>query len=220
MENKIMINMFKKLSYKHQIWEVYSDFIELATLSISNACDHSLKWNSREERYKNIINKYDDKEKILFPKLLGELIIQLNEQPSDVMGQIFMELELGNKYKGQFFTPYNICELMAEIIIDDNIRNQIKKKGFVTLNEPCSGGGAMIIAFAEAMKKRKLNPQKYLKVICQDLDFKSVCMTYLQLSFLGIPAIVMHMDTLSLEIFDKFYTPVWIYDGWDFKKEK
>ncbi|APF21564.1 N-6 DNA methylase [Clostridium butyricum] len=220
MENKIMINMFKKLSYKHQIWEVYSDFIELATLSISNACDRSSKWDIREERYKNIINKYDDKEKILFPKLLGELIIQLNEQPSDIMGQIFMELELGNKYKGQFFTPYNICELMAEIIIDDNIRNQIKKKGFVTLNEPCSGGGAMIIAFAEAMKKRKLNPQKYLKVICQDLDFKSVCMTYLQLSFLGIPAIVMHMNTLSLEIFDKFYTPVWIYDGWDFKKEK
>ena len=73
----------------------------------------------------------------------------------------------------------------------------------------------MIIAFAEVMRKHGYNPQEDLKVICNDLDIKSVYMTYIQLSLLGIPAAVLHMNTLTLEHWDTFKTPFWKLKGWD-----
>ena len=39
-----------------------------------------------------------------------------------------MNLNLGNNLQGQFFTPYNICHLMAELTIGTEIVTEIKKK--------------------------------------------------------------------------------------------
>ena len=44
----------------------------------------------------------------------------------------------------------------------------------------------MIIAAAEILRKRGLNHQRCMEVVAQDLDWKGVYMTYLQLSLLGI----------------------------------
>ena len=41
-----------------------------------------------------------------------------------------------------------------------------------------------------------INPQKVLRVVAQDLDWTGVYMTYVQLSILGIDAIVVQGDTL------------------------
>lgn len=40
----------------------------------------------------------------------------LDPEPRDVLGGLYMELELGNKNAGQFFTPPYISEFMAELI--------------------------------------------------------------------------------------------------------
>ena len=55
----------------------------------------------------------------------------------------------------------------------------------------------MIIAAAKVMKEAGINPQRALKVVAQDLDWKGVYMTYLQLSLLGIKAKVVQGDTLA-----------------------
>lgn len=36
---------------------------------------------------------------------------------SDVLGEVYMELELGNKWKGQFFTPYHVSQAMASVTL-------------------------------------------------------------------------------------------------------
>jgi Type I restriction-modification system methyltransferase subunit len=210
-----IIKMFEKLAYRHSLWEVYSDFLEMAALAISNSVD-LIHYGAREKRYLEIIKKYNKEEAEIFPKLLGELVQALTEKTSDVLGEIFMELELGNKWKGQFFTPYNLCLASAKLMIG-NLDKVIEEKGYVSLNEPCSGGGAMVIAFAEAMREQGYNPQKQLMAICQDLDSKAVHMSYIQLSLLGIPATVCHANTLSLEVFDTWKTPFWVLGFWDHK---
>ena len=43
-------------------------------------------------------------------------------------------------------------------------------------------------------------------------------MTYIQLSMLGIPAVVRHQDTLTQETMSTWYTPNYILDLWRFKK--
>lgn len=219
MSKKTMVKMFNDLSYRHQLWEVFSDFLQMVALAISNSCDFK-NWNRREEEYKQIINKYTKDEQMIFPKLYGELVMTMEEEGfNDILGEIFMELELGNKWKGQFFTPYNLCKLTARVALG-NIDKIMENQKYISLNEPCSGGGAMIIAVAEIMKAKGYNPQQQLKVICQDLDIKAVYMTYIQLSLYGIPATVCHANTLSLEVFDVFYTPFWILGGWNCRKNE
>lgn len=210
-----MIKMFQNLAYTHSLWEVYSDFLEMSALAISNSVD-LINYSIREKRYLEIVKKYTKEEAAIFPKILGELVQALTEKTSDVLGEIFMELELGSKWKGQFFTPYNLCLATTKLMIG-NLDKVINEKGYVSLNEPCSGGGAMVIAFAEAMQEKGYNPQKQLMVICQDLDLKAVHMSYIQLSLLGIPATVCHANTLSLEVFSTWKTPFWIVGFWDYK---
>ena len=86
--------------------------------------------------------------------------------------------------------------------------------------EPSVGGGVTAIAFVNVMIRHKYNPQEQLLIVCNDLDLKSVYMTYIQLSLLGIPAIVEHRDTLTNELYDTWYTPFYFLKGFNFKKKK
>ena len=55
----------------------------------------------------------------------------------------------------------------------------------------------MILAVAAVLKEKGIDYQKCLDVVAQDLDWNGVYMTYIQLSLLGIPAVVVQGDTLT-----------------------
>lgn len=213
-----LIKLIQQASYNHSTWQVFSDFVEMAALSISNTVDKT-QYKEREQRYLEIIKTYDKKYSELFPKMFNELVQALEVEATDVLGEIFMELELGSKWKGQFFTPMSICRLTAEMSLV-NVKELIEEKGFITLSEPTCGGGALIIAAAETIKNLELNYQETMLVTAIDLDIKAVHMCYLQLSLLGIPAIVLHGNTLSMEIYSQWKTPAYILGGWWYKKQK
>lgn len=135
-----------------------------------------------------------------------------DNEPTDILGEIFMELDLGSKWKGQFFTPMTVCKAMADMTIADtkNLEKIIKEKGHFTVLEPACGGGALIIALAVEIKKEGFNYQECMKVTAVDLDLKAVCMCYIQLSLLGIPAIVVHGNSLTQETFSTWKTPMYL----------
>ena len=54
----------------------------------------------------------------------------------------------------------------------------------------------MIIAAAQTLKEKGVDYQRKMRVVAQDLDWKGVYMCYLQLSLLGIDAVVAQGDTL------------------------
>ena len=219
MSVKNMVKIFNQLQGSHDLYSVFNDFLEMSAIAISNSCD-LVKKKQREADYKKIIKQYTKDEQLIFPQILAELVRTMEHiQFGDVLGELFMQLELGSKWKGQFFTPYNLSVMCARMCLN-NMDKLIEQNGFITLNEPSVGGGAMVIAVAQVMKEHHYNPQKQLKVVCNDLDIKAVYMTYIQLSLLGIPAKVIHQDTLSLEKFDTFRTPFWILGMWEYRKEK
>lgn len=43
-------------------------------------------------------------------------------------------------------------------------------------------------------------------------------MAYIQLSYLGIPAVVVHGDSLRNEEYTRFYTPIYVLNGWLWKE--
>ncbi len=212
---KEIIKQFKELASTRDLWQVYKDFLEVVAISISNACDKDQALE-REQRYLDIIKTYSPEQVWKITDIMGLLVLELSKEPQDVLGKIFMELELGNKWTGQVFTPLNLADLLANVAFDDK---EIKEKGYMTVTDPAVGGGVTIIGLVRAMIEKGYNPQKQLLVICGDLDIKAVHMTYIQLSLLGIPAIVKNQDALTLETMSVWYTPTYIWDLWRFKND-
>ncbi|MFD1203565.1 N-6 DNA methylase [Sporosarcina contaminans] len=202
---KEMAKRFNSMRYKHGVHQVFEDFLELIAITISNSVD-LVQYKRREARYMQIIGQYDKSEVNIFPEMMARLIMALEHRPDDYLGRLFMELELYDSWKGQFFTPMSVSQLMAELTLQDSIQ-LIEEKGFVTVNEPTVGGGVTIIALFNALRAKGYNPQQVLRVIAQDIDKKAVHMSYIQFSLLGMNAEVLHGDTLALTFYETWKTP-------------
>ena len=190
---KDFLGTFEELTQRHRAWEVWRDFIVMSACSISNSLDKS-HYDEREARYMKAIKKYNKQEQQLFPKLFAYMVLALEENPEqDFLGHIFMLLELEDKRRQQFFTPYNICQLMSSIVMED-VAERVREEGYITINDCCCGAGATLIAsIHEArrkLEKEKLNFQNHILVAAQDIDETVALMCYIQLSLLGVAAYV------------------------------
>ncbi len=198
---KDIIAVIKSIAGKYSEYEVFSDWIKCSAIAIDNQCSlfHDKVWQDRESAYIDTMKKYSEDERIKFVQMLAMLTETFEDYMSDVLGEIYMEAKMGSKSTGQFFTPFHLSELVAEL---GNIEPD--EDGKYRVNEPSTGGGGMIIAYAKVLNNRGINYQQHMDVIAQDLDWKGVYMTYLQCSLLGIPAIVVQGNTL-LEPYRKGY---------------
>ena len=216
---KEMVKLLNSISNRHSNWQVFTDFIELSALAISNSVD-KLHFDEREKRYLDIIGKYSHDDAMIFPQILGELIRVMQwsaEQKDfpDYLGTLFHEMEFHNKQKGQFFTPKNMADMCAEMTVGGrDFEAVIAEKGYIAMHEPASGSGVMVLALAGALAEKGYDWSTQMYVLAQDLDVRCVHMCYIQLSLYGIPAVVVNGNTLSLEEYEKWYTPVYMLDGW------
>lgn len=212
-----MITLLKKISYRHSTWEVFSDWVEIMAITISNSCD-KVHYEEREKQYMDIIKKYNRDELDKFAKAFACLMEVLNKTGvRDILGEIFHELELHNKYKGQFFSPLSICEMMGNITIGE--KTKLNEKGYMTICEPCCGSSAMVLGAARTLQKAKMNFQRQMVVFANDIDLKCVHICYVQLSLLGIPAVVQHGNSLTYEEWSRWYTPIYLLDNWIWREK-
>lgn len=222
---KELVKSLRSISYSRSIYEVFQDWLAVSSIAISNAVDWKQQ-KRREEVYMEIIQKYTKHEQEKLAEAFAQLVLALQHEqsihgPTDILGQVFHALELHSKYKGQFFTPPHVCELMGMISLDgDNLAQIIEKKGYITVCEPCIGSGGMVLGAAKAMANRKLNYQTQMLVTGTDIDMKCVQMAYLQLSLLGIPAVIIHGNSLTDEEWSRWYTPAYILDRWSLKEQE
>ena len=220
---KAIIDDIKSIATRHTAWSVFEDWVKMSAICFSNIVDLKQR-ELREAEYMETIRKYTPEEQKLFGEMLGKLTLALEKEIAtdgikDLLGQIFHSLELHNKYKGQYFTPPDICNLMGSITLNSKQhQEELSQKGYITLMDECVGSGGLVLGFAKAMRDNKLNCQKQLVVYCRDIDIKCVHMTYLQLSLYGIPAVVIHGDTLKNEEWSRWYTPMYILHGWRFRE--
>lgn len=149
-----------------------------------------------EARYMETIGKVKNPNR--FAHALAHVVDGLEIRQHDFLGTAAAECELLNAGAGQFFTPTAVSELMARVTfqgIKRDPRHRIK------IQEPAVGGGATVIATASVLKDQGFFPWDYY-VVCQDVDFRMFCVAYVQLTLCGIPANVLHGNTLSLETWD------------------
>ncbi|MGM9598659.1 MAG: N-6 DNA methylase [Faecousia sp.] len=188
--------VFSKLCDTKSSWQAWSDFVEMAAIAISNTCEiHENVKQDRDARYLTIIGQYSKSEQALFPELMRILTESLEQnQEQDFLGEMFMALELGNHWKGQFFTPYNLCKAMCLLSLSD-AKEQLQVKGWLSLNDPACGAGATLIAARNYLNSVGIDGTQAF-FVAQDIDRTAAMMCYIQLSLLGCAGYVVIADTL------------------------
>ena len=221
------IKLYRELTYRWTPWEVWQDFVTMYACAISNAVDKS-HFDGREAMYLKRIQKYNKKEQELFPQLAAEVVLALEKNPEqDFLGKIFMELNLSNDSGGQFFTPYNVCRMMAEMTVG-NVVTHVEKHGYITINDPACGAGATLIAAVHAAAKplseAGFNWQNHVLVTAQDIDYIVALMCYIQLSLLGTAAYIKIGNTFtepmsSTDTLENYwFTPMYFSGVWSARR--
>lgn len=223
------LKSFQKLTYRHRAWDVWRDYILLHACSISNALDKE-NYDQREKRYLKIIRQYSKEEQAIFPELAAYTTMALDQsQEQDFLGKMFMQLDLGNRSAGQFFTPYHVCELMAEVVAT-NALEKIEQYGYISINDPCCGAGATLIAGVYVIRKQlehcdpPRNYQNHILVVAQDVDEIVGLMCYIQISLLGLAGFIKIgnsiTDPMSTDDSSEnyWYTPMYFSDVWSTRR--
>jgi len=153
--------------------------------------------------------------------MFGHLVLELEKRatttgPEDVLGSLYFELGLSSKLQAQVFTPQPVSDFMAQITIG---QESIPECGYITVVEPTCGSGVMVTSVCKTMLDNGLNYNKQLLVTATDIDIMCVHMTYLQLSLYGVPAVVIHGNTLTQEEWSRWYTPLYTLQGWQLKEK-
>lgn len=209
------VRSFNRIASHRHRYEVFRDFVTMAAISMHNTiCKNA----SLEEEYLKITKGYKRDQLTEFSVLLSKLVTLLEEEPQDVLGPLYMDLELGNTQAGQFFTPHEVSELMARMIHGEELKSL--SKPFITLSEPACGAGGMVLAFVKVMISHGHDPAKRLWVQCQDIDRTAALMCYLQLALWNVPARVVVGNTLSMEVREVFYTPAHYIGFWDSRLQR
>ena len=130
-------------------------------------------------------------------------------QYQDVLGEIFTEFNLTDTKDGQVFTPAHIGEIMGALTLsEDYAWSEIKRQGFILVKENCCGSGAITLGALNRLLELGMSPNYQTLVIASDIDERCVYMCYVQLSLYGIPAVVLHQNNISDEIYSEWYTPL------------
>ena len=226
------VKCIQKFGGKYQTWEIFADFISMFACAISNGIDR-VHFKPREEMYMQIIRKYTKEEQAIFPEMMGHVINGMEEnRDCDFLGELYMALDLGSHWKGQFFTPYSLCKMTAQLQKND-IEQEIKANGFVSVNDPACGAGALLVAVANtaAEEIKQFNWQNHILFVAQDIDAVTAKMCYTQLSLLGCAGYVKIGDTMANPITANeslyemtkedscyWYTPMYFNDVWNWRR--
>jgi len=184
------IKEFEQLGYRYSWMEVFSDFLSLSICAFG--------MQRYEEEYKSVIGRYPKEDQAVFPSLFAEMFKAYEDGSStdgswtDMLGDFYMEFgsRSTHQFRGQFFTPPSICQMMALLTVDE-------LKYGTNINDCACGSGRTLIAVA------RLNPDNRLKVffVGQDLDITVCKMAVINFVMFGMAGVIIHMDTIRMEVY-------------------
>jgi len=203
MNNKY--NVFNKLlsfnTNKYSPEKVFQDFISLFAIGLSNKVYFN-KENS--DRYNQIYEAYEKEDQYVFYALSTELIRLFGNEsnPYDILGEIYQEITKTSYLKLMNNTPLQEVGKKLQGVI--NLNKNSNNGKMIEVN---CGSGAMILAYASTLRLFKMDYKIDLEVTAIDTDIINVFMTYIQLYFYQISAVVILVDENTNKELMRLYTP-------------
>lgn len=179
----------------------------------------------REREYERAVKDYDVS---IMARMFAITTLALDRNPEqDFLGDMYMRLNLGSHWHGQFFTPYHLTELMAKVTIDkEKALAQVENQGWISVCDCACGAGATLVAAANELRNIGINYQTQAIFVGQDIDSVVAKMCFIQLSLLGCPGYIVVANSLTNPLVGEvllpmekesqefWYTPFWWMDVW------
>lgn len=197
---EVFIKLLNFNRAKYTAEKVFKDFIALFAITLSNKV---IPNQENINKYHEIYDSYDKSEQYNFYALSAELTKLLcnEKEPYDILGDIYQEIT--NKNYLKLITTSPIQELGKKL---QGVININKKNNNGKMLEMNCGSGAMILAYASTLKLFKLDYKFDLEVTAIDTDITNVFMTYIQLYFFEISAVVILADEKNNKELMRLYT--------------
>lgn len=203
MDNKyeVFIQLLNFNRNKYSAEKVFRDFISLFAISLSNKVTFN---QENSNMYEKIYQSYEKEEQFNFYALSAELTkLFCNEKdPYDLLGEIYQQISNKNYLKLINNSPLQEVGRKLQGVI--NINKRANNGKMIEVN---CGSGAMILAYASTLKMFKLDYKFDLEVTAIDTDIINVFMTYIQLYFFEISAVVILVDEKKNKELMRLYTP-------------
>ena len=214
-----LAKLIKEAAYMHATWQIWDDLTYFAAAALAQP---TLWVQKREDEYIKRAKQYNIKTQELFTRMFAEIVLAFEQEGCvDILGDMYMQLELFNKWTGQYFTPSHLCELMAKMTEGD-MKAEVEKQGYISVCDPCCGGGAMLIAFAKNALEQGINYQRDVLFVGQDIDPVVARMCYISMALLGMPGYVIVGNSLLMDTqnWEYWFTPMYFVNGFSWRKQK
>ena len=218
MNSTRLAKMFESASHGSEMFEMWNAFVTSFAAMLAAGSGNECDWLI--ERAAGSTGRITKRAAEDIPKLYDPVIQAFEVNPwQDLLGDTYMRLNIGNKNVGQFFTPYNVAEMMARLSLSkEAVTTELAEHGYVTINEPAAGGGANIIGCAVVLKEMGINFQRHMWFVAQELSELAALTCYVQCSLLGMAGVVQVGDTLRTDFHHSLYTPICVIeDVWTWR---
>lgn len=123
----------------------------------------------------------------------------------DFLGRVCGEMGALDHATGQFFTPFEVSELLVSVNAPD-ISQVVRRDGYYLGHEPTAGSGGMIVALADHAENNGVSLDDVF-IEAWELVPETFHMLVVQLSLRGVAAAVVRGNTLTGEKSEVIYTP-------------
>ena len=113
-KEKEFLKLFDKLTYSRSAWQVWEDLMTVMACSISNAVDRTPeRFERREKQYERAIKDLGGMD--IPAEMFGIITMALEDNPNqDFLGRLYMNLNLGSHWRGQFFYTISYLRMHGE----------------------------------------------------------------------------------------------------------
>lgn len=162
----------------------------------------------RDDPYLEIVNRYDNTQPRgerpidYYTEAFGELRAGMQQTAADLLGVVYETYGLSSDSFGQYFTPHNVSEMMAEMQLDDLDGEQVRQRREagdpVTVKDPACGSGRLLVMAAK----------EYPGAVYYGVDKSETCakMTALNLCLFNADGFVIHGDGLTMDAYQTWAT--------------
>ena len=176
------------LARTYSRWEVFNDFLDYTLLMMK-------WWDLKPENFSELEKKYSDEYSArLFAQAYESLSYMADDNGAgfkDPFGDFYMEF-LSNDRTGQFFTPEDVCDMIAHMMIPADLQDG------QSVCDPCCGSGRLLLSAAKINRKAIFYAADIDKTCCK--------MTLINFLLNSMTGEIAWMDTLGMKHWGSWHT--------------